>query len=452
MISLPDYINSQMSHEEIEARILALVGPKTEVEKEPLVQIGGRPMRPDLVFPNGAEIFDISTRLIIEIKGVLGITIFKQEIEKARLYLQESVANEYWVVYQSSRLDLPKSPEKNIKFFSISDLEEKFGKRANDIQNDGVLRSGLSDIGKSQESIIDAAAQALTENHCSFILGAGVSVDAGSPNWDDLLKQLLAKSDKHKPIGAADYNNVCSKCSWSTLITARYILDPQSDEKALIQDMRSIFYTRGKCDYNPPKTSLPIIADIVKAYNVESAITFNYDEFLEEALDDKGVRNLPIYDKGTVTKEQFPVYHVHGLISREEGGASCPPVLSERRYHLLYSDPYHWSNVETLRALTRNTCFLVGLSMSDPNLRRLLDISKTGDSEEARHYIFMRREPLGNAPDKGKDEKHWSNIERQFRQLGLNIIWFDYNSKNDFTGLADKLQEISDKAKSLTIE
>lgn len=444
-----------MSHEEIKTRIMELVGSGTKVKKEPSVYLGSRLIRPDLYFPNGVERFGVVTPLVIEIKGILGITVYKQEIEKAKIFTQQCEDSEYWVVYHSSRLNLPIKSDKRIRFISITELEVEFAGLINETLDENRLTPGIKYVAKSQDNIILAAAQALTENHCSFILGAGVSVDAGSPNWDNLLKQLLSKSDEHKPIGEdidVDYKNVCSKCSWSTLITARYILDTQGDENILIQDMRSIIYTRDKCSYNPPKTSLPYIADIVKAYNVESAITFNYDEFLEEALEDKGVRNMPVYDKGSVTKEQFPVYHVHGLISREEGGVSCPPVLSERRYHLLYSDPYHWSNVETLRALTRNTCFLVGLSMSDPNLRRLLDISKTGDSEDARHYIFMRREPLGDNLDKGKDEKHWSYLERQFRQLGLNIIWFDYDSNNDFTGLADKLQEISEKADALTIE
>ena len=83
--------------------------------------------------------------------------------------------------------------------------------------------------------------------------------------------------------------------------------------------------------------------------------------------------------------------------------------------------------------------------MSDPNLRRLIDIARYNDSGIARYYIFMRREPLNlNAPNTVKEKKHWENVERQFLELGLNVIWFKYNysDPSDFTDLVCKLATI----------
>lgn len=50
-------------------------------------------------------------------------------------------------------------------------------------------------------------------------------------------------------------------------------------------------------------------------------------------------------------------------------------VLIENDNHRIYSEVFDWSNVEQLRALTRCTCFFAGLSLKDPNLRRLLEIA-----------------------------------------------------------------------------
>lgn len=147
----------------------------------------------------------------------------------------------------------------------------------------------------------------------------------------------------------------------------------------------------------------------------------------------------------------LPIYHVHGLISRDPHGVSNFPVLSEREYHLLYANDFHWSNVEILRSLIRNTCFLVGLSMLDPNLRRLLEIARFDDNGDARHFVFMRKEPLDcNNPDVDKDRIHWSTMERNYYELGLNIIWYDYDPNNpgDFTDLANKLTTIHRKFRS----
>lgn len=158
-------------------------------------------------------------------------------------------------------------------------------------------------------------------------------------------------------------------------------------------------------------TALPYIAEIVKNCKVESILTFNYDVFMEEALAKEGVSYVPFFEKGALISGDIPIYHIHGYISRS-GGIDSYPVLSEREYHRLYSDDFHWSNVELLHALTRNTCFLVGLSMSDPNLRRLLDIARYEDSGSARHYVFIRKEPLDTVNrDHNKDLKHWENIE-----------------------------------------
>lgn len=374
---------------------------------------------------------------------------------KGRLIVYNEKA-QYWILYRDTALHIPKETEEKVRFIKFSEFEQEYRQALASFSNriDTSVDIHEENINswnpESQDILINKAANALVENHCSVMLGAGISVDAGSPNWDNLLKGLLQRFNvHHNPIEREDYSDVNGKCGWSALITARYIIPLRNDDNVLISNMRDLIYSeRRPCEYKKTPTALPIIANIIRDLDVDNAITFNYDEFLEEALENIGVTYTSVFNKGTVPITEFPIFHVHGMIARDTNGATCPPVLSEKEYHLLYSDPHHWSNVEILHTLTRNTCFLVGLSMTDPNLRRLLDISKAEDSEEARHFIFMRKDPLGEETSAEKNQKHWKNLECQFRSLGLNIIWFDYNpaDKGDFTDLARKLQTIYDKA------
>ena len=84
---------------------------------------------------------------------------------------------------------------------------------------------------------------------------------------------------------------------------------------------------------------------------------------------------------------------------------------------------------------------MVGLSMADPNLRRLLDLSAK-NIERSKHYAFMKRltrenfcferkdgmsEPVVNdlpLADKFLDGHHTLN-EQLMKELGVSVIWYE---------------------------
>lgn len=102
---------------------------------------------------------------------------------------------------------------------------------------------------------------------------------------------------------------------------------------------------------------------------------------------------MPIYENNRCLPNEKPIYHVHGYVPRNNYIRS-KPILSEKDYHELYKEAFHWTNVEQLHALNRNTCIFIGLSMQDPNLRRLLDISRgmlVDNMRDNPHFLFMQR-------------------------------------------------------------
>ena len=79
------------------------------------------------------------------------------------------------------------------------------------------------------------------------------------------------------------------------------------------------------------------------------------------------------------------------------------------------------------------TCLFIGCSLSDPNLRRLLDIPARV-SESPRHFAIMKRKSIQYPPTLQESDKKliklYQNIdnnvrEELFRTLGINVIWID---------------------------
>lgn len=152
---------------------------------------------------------------------------------------------------------------------------------------------------------------------------------------------------------------------------------------------------------------------------MEAVITYNYDELLEEALLAAKIPYTPVDRSYRPQLGTLPSHHIHGMIPREAGdNYDSNVVLSEDDYHGLYNDAFHWANVEQLHSLSQTTCYFIGLSLKDPSLRRLLDISFSRGSGDAVHFAYLPRHEYVEA----------SKAEVIFRSMGVNVIWFeDYN-------------------------
>ncbi len=138
---------------------------------------------------------------------------------------------------------------------------------------------------------------------------------------------------------------------------------------------------------------------------------------------------------------ELPVYHVHGYLPRKGRiKKDTDVVFSEDAYHSQFIDPFSWSNLTQLNKLSQNTCLFLGLSLTDPNLRRLLDVAhRKNPSRKLNHYI-IKKAPSFSGKNDTIDDLALLLEEQDANELGLNVIWIE-----TFDEIAPLIRRIAEK-------
>lgn len=309
-----------------------------------------------------------------------------------------------------------------------------------------VVTTDHSDEQRSneREKYLKQAKSAFRKQDMVLFLGAGISIDGGIPLWETLIKTLhvymLNRLTKDKGLSfeqqemikeLADNNEM-----ESPLMQMRYIKAAFSNEE-YYKLVHSALYGQ---NVNLETELLNTIARICtpqRAYcGIKSIITYNFDDLLERKFAQKDIQYHVISsEEERQLVDKLNVYHVHGYLPSDFSDISDEPnlIFSEEDYHRVYRDSYSWSNLAQLSALRENTCLFIGCSLTDPNLRRLLDVAARS-GESPRHYAFLQKKKLKKAKDSetvNQDilelyQRIDDNIQAAYyKKLGLNIIWID---------------------------
>lgn len=332
-------------------------------------------------------------------------------------------------------------------FIILKKLEEgKVKKENKDKQNvkeaeKPAVQKKIEDTEEEKRDYFEELKDLLIEENCTPMLGAGVSIDAGVPDWRGLLIGLIQRSKGYDWDKAEEYFDRLQRDHGSSfLIVARILFMDMPDQTQRNEWIREILYDNRKGEGK----LIPAIAKLITSRKINQVITFNFDTLLEDLLNRPNEKCMSIFDKEHLIKDKFPVYHVHGIVRnvKNENGqnpmAWVDPILSEEDYHKLYGESNNWSNVVMQHALNHSHCIMIGLSMNDPNLRRLLDISKKGKSKPVAHYALM-----GKSPD--YEEEYYKKQENILRQLGVQVLWYDIKEKDgkpDHSGLTELVNKL----------
>lgn len=320
----------------------------------------------------------------------------------------------------------------------FSDLEHGIRKLIEYFENDSseATQQSAKEIhreqqAKTRENKIIELAKALHDGRLTLVSGSGVTVDAGVPSWNDLLLQLLGtmitrmSTDHALPMSGADANKFHSRYSPSSLVVGTYLKINLGND--FLRELRDALYCSN------PKSSdlLNAIVDLSRPQRdgkpLDSIITFNFDALLEENLEKQNIAHRAIYGEGVRNSpNELPVYHVHGFLPRKGPiPENMEVVFSEDAYHNQFIDPFSWSNLIQLNKLGQNTCLFIGLSLTDPNLRRLLDVAIRKNPEKTLNHFIIKKTPSNTKSEATMDKLALLLEEQDANELGLSVIWVD---------------------------
>lgn len=125
--------------------------------------------------------------------------------------------------------------------------------------------------------------------------------------------------------------------------------------------------------------------DLIKNSDIKNIINYNYDDTIYHALLQKGIKFDNVYC-GKVSSSKMSIYYPHGYIPLK-GGVNTDIVLTEREYQKQSSQVDLWSNNIQVSVYSNTSCIFLGLSLEDPNLRRILNMSNI--ASQRTHYAFL---------------------------------------------------------------
>lgn len=368
----------------------------------------------------------------------------------------------------------------------INELVERYPEKSFDIaENLFTLRletatnKATRNWKDEREEIIRQLTDLYSSGQFSLFLGAGVSSSAGMPDWGKLLSSLFVmyltqELDPKDNIDDLAINELVSRLNAvdepSALMAARYLrkglIRPEADTKDFLKAITKSLYGLRNTDFLISSSLIKSIVTLCMprrtGAKVRSVITYNFDDLLERQLNERSILHKCVYTQNeTYDPDELPVYHVHGFLPEYHAGYDhldgSTLVFSEEGYHQIYSDAYHWSNLVQLNSLRENICLMIGLSMTDPNLRRLLDIAAR-NIEHSKHFAFMKRltkDRFCFEEDKSSGrrnaviqnlksaeqflERHHFLNEELMKELGVTVIWYE-----DYEDIPEILKRIAD--------
>jgi hypothetical protein len=255
-----------------------------------------------------------------------------------------------------------------------------------------------------------------------IVLGAGVNIDYGAKDWNSLVEALnldFYKDNKDLVTEVQKYvGNELFVSSKLIKTNGFNIYDSLNKELYLFKEAKT---------FNDPNTNLYHIVNFIEGRKEKvNIITYNYDTNLEYLF---RKRNLPyntVYDNTSfiVKDSKADIFHVHGLLPYDkstETKYTNSLIFNESEYFYLYNNPYSWNIEKQLHDFNFNCCLFIGISLTDPNMKRLLELA---NNYLKFNFIFMRRE-------KDFDQKVYRDVTNYFFTYDLITIWVDEFSEID---------------------
>lgn len=258
------------------------------------------------------------------------------------------------------------------------------------------------------EGAAEALRRAWKEGRLTPFLGAGVSAPYGLPQWQDLVMRILI-DESWQAFGEFWKNYQTPLAVWMSenfdfgleslarFAKSRFAVNTGTPRRSQFnQYVAEKMYERAPVGRPAQETSLGVVADLIAESErrpggraIPAVVTLNFDDLLEQELAERQVRAEPVYDGRRRKAGRLAVIHAHGFLPRGRKPPASDLIFTEDDYNRFALQTVHWAQVEMMSRLRNGTALFVGMSMSDTNLRRLLDATR--DGTKPRHFAVRRR-------------------------------------------------------------
>lgn len=323
--------------------------------------------------------------------------------------------------------------------------------------------NNIADLDIKSASNFVLLLRQIREFPVTIILGSGVSASVGLPIWNELLRRICSVFFYHWEWEISSDNKITFENPPKNMSIA-FVEDFLWSDKAIVrgkefskgnpilvaQQIKNCIrdidwrYLLNKALYGTDtelkRSHLMESLGLLCAQHdvISSIVNYNYDSLFESYLIENDLRFSVLWDnKSKCKKNTLTIYHPHGYL-KLGGGPSTSIILAENEYHKESSEPYSWANLIQTKLLCNSTCIFIGVSMTDPNLRRLLHA--THGVFQGKHFAFLSKD----SSKKESKKMYESLFDRDIANLGVMTIRYPLkrSSSNPYKRLPELIELI----------
>ncbi|HEY0737945.1 MAG TPA: SIR2 family protein [Herpetosiphonaceae bacterium] len=268
-------------------------------------------------------------------------------------------------------------------------------------------------------------AAAIRQAELAPLIGAGMSIPRGLPHWKALVDRLILawkqwdRSQTSRLLSPEHYIALIRQNFQSDLAIVSYLRRRIAEDGRVSfgQLLFSALYTTPKLFTPEPSNIHRHLVTLFAPYP-RRIWTTNYDDLLEEAARSINIPASTLDPSRRQAKSELMVAHLHGFLGppgRAEGHpepsqAETILALAEDDYHTIASDVIGWTNREFYRLFDEHRVLILGMSLDDPNVRRVLATNLRHPRDQtARHFALMTTIAL--------DEKDLPGVHKRTRHV-----------------------------------
>jgi hypothetical protein len=219
----------------------------------------------------------------------------------------------------------------------------------------------------------DILAEQLASGRLTLVLGAGVSVGFGLPQWSELTDRAVKLSECTVDTTALTPEEI-----------AEEIFHKCGTEQEFGRVIRAALYetydsSLSKLTSNRLLTAIGALTMASTRGQVAQVISYNFDDLLERFLEYHGFMLESIGAAyNWASKVDIHLYHPHGILPSDlKTPVTYPPVLARIQYDRIVGKSTNaWRNL-LIQIMSSGTCLFLGLSGKDTNLSSTIyDVSK----------------------------------------------------------------------------